>query len=58
MASSPLRQPAHDIGGVVFAGLKREFEGAEKSRSEFSNEFFHCVALRAVAFAAEVTRKA
>jgi hypothetical protein len=41
---------------VVFAGLKREFEiGAEESRSEFGNKFLHCIALRAVAFAAEVT---
>ena len=52
-------KPARDIGGVVFAGLKREFEiGAEKSRSEFGNEFFHRIALRAIAFAAEVTGKA
>ena len=48
-------QPRGNIGGMVFAGLRRDAEvGAEKRRADFGHEFFHGIARIAEAFPAEI----
>ena len=52
-------QPVGDIGGVILARLKRQFEiGAEESGAQFGDEFLLRVAFIAPALAAEVAVKA
>src|SRR6266496_2308989 len=49
-------QPSCDIGRVVFAGLKSEFQvGAQESCPEFGNQFLDSVTFAAEAMPAEVT---
>ncbi len=52
-------QPIRNIGGVIFAGLKRQFKiGTEESRSQFGNEFLLRIGIAAETVAAEVAVKA
>src|SRR5258708_656849 len=52
-------QPVGDIGGVIFAGLQRQFKiGAQKSCAQFGDQFFLCIGVAAEAVAAEVAVKA
>ena len=47
-------QPGLDIAGVVVANFGRDLQvGTKESRSQFGDQFFHCVAFIAPAFAAE-----
>ena len=52
-------QPVCDIGGVVIAGLKRQFKiGTEESGAKFRNEFFLRKGVAAETVAAEIAVKA
>ena len=58
---SPLQdfQPIRNVGGVIFAGLKRQFKiGTEESGAQFRNEFLLRIGVAAEAVAAEVAVKA
>src|SRR5260370_10666240 len=52
-------QPVGDIGGVVFAGLQRQFKvGTQEGCAQFGDQFFLGIGVAAEAVAAEVTVQA
>src|ERR1039457_873346 len=58
MASSPFLSPRGDVGGVIVADLRGEFEiGAQESGAQLGNEFLGCIAFVAPALASEIALK-
>lgn len=52
-------EPVGDIGGVIFAGLQRQFKiGAQEGCAQFGDQFFLGIGVAAEAVAAEVAVKA
>jgi len=52
-------EPALNIGGMLFAGLRRKFKiGTKKGRAKFSNQLFACVAFITPFLAPKFTVKA